>query len=92
MTSTLLNLAGHPARESLLAYRRVDLLKLHIVPTDMSISNSITAVPLQHVLSKAVFISAFGLSCCIKQPNNNSLYFLCNVNLFLMTLFFLLLL
>ena len=46
MTSTLLNLAAHPARESLLAYRPVDLLRLHIVPIDMSISNSKTAVPL----------------------------------------------
>ena len=67
--TSLLNLAGYPSRPSLLAYRQVDLLRHHIAPVDLSVTTPLVAVPLENVLSKVVFVNAFGLSCCIMQPN-----------------------
>ena len=60
--------AGHPCRPALDMYKEVDLLKLFVARVVRN--GPLTAIPLENIQSKAVFVCVNGVFYAIKPPNS----------------------
>jgi len=69
VSQTIMNQAGHPCRPSLMEYKEADLLHQYIVPVKFPTVVELCAIPLHHIISKAVIIKMTDKQYCILQPN-----------------------
>ena len=75
LSESLLQKGGHPCRSSLNIYQQVDILNNYIVPLKgVTPSTQLVRVPIEHILSKLVFITITSNDTpneyVVKQPNN----------------------
>ena len=65
---TVVQQAGHPCRPALDMYKEVDLLKLFVA--HVVCNGPLTAIPLENIWSKTVFVYVIGVFYAVKPPNS----------------------
>lgn len=71
LSTTLINRAGHPCRNSLIKYRSADLLSSYIVPVQMCTDHSpLHVIPIDSITLKVCIISDCNNHYCVVQPNS----------------------
>ena len=68
---SIINLAGHPCRRSLISYQKSDLINNYITSVDIDTHNcDLFAIPIENIICKVMVVSIDNNHFCIIQPKN----------------------